>query len=150
MSEKYCEISISSNGVEAIKERLDNIIDTIYPVGSYYWSSSATSPADLWHVGTWERVKDRFVLAAGDTYVAGSTGGEADHTLTIAEMPSHSHNTVNKNILANELGEHKVHFKAGDDSSVTESPRLTNVVGGNQPHNNMPPYITAYCWHRTA
>ena len=52
------------------------VIGMIYPVGSIYMSVNATSPASLFG-GTWEQLKDRFLLAAGDTYAAGSTGGEA-------------------------------------------------------------------------
>ena len=58
------------------------ILDKIHPVGSIYISENSTSPATLFG-GTWERVKDRFLLAAGDTYSAGSTGGSATHTLTV-------------------------------------------------------------------
>lgn len=61
-----------------------------FPVGSIYQSTSSTSPASFIG-GTWERIKDRFLLAAGDSYTAGNTGGEATHKLTTAEMPSHSH-----------------------------------------------------------
>ena len=61
-----------------------------YPVGAIYISTVSTSPASLFG-GTWEQLNDRFLLGAGDTYSAGSTGGEAEHTLTKAEMPNHSH-----------------------------------------------------------
>lgn len=69
---------------------IKDIINIVYPVGSIYMSVNSTSPASLFG-GTWERIKDRFLLAAGDTYSAGSTGGEAQHTLTVDEMPSHYH-----------------------------------------------------------
>ena len=72
------------------REQLANIGKTVYPVGSIYISVTDTSPASLFG-GTWEQLKDRFLLAAGDSYAAGSTGGEATHTLTASEMPSHSH-----------------------------------------------------------
>ena len=61
-----------------------------YPVGAYYISSEPTSPATLFG-GTWERVQDRMILAAGSTYTAGSTGGSATKTLSVANMPTHSH-----------------------------------------------------------
>ena len=61
-----------------------------YPVGSIYMSVNSTSPATLFG-GTWVRLKDKFLLGAGDTYTAGDTGGAATHTLTTSEMPSHSH-----------------------------------------------------------
>lgn len=67
------------------------VVDLVYPVGSIYMSASATSPAMLFNGTTWEQLKDCFLLGVGDTYTAGDTGGNASHTLTIAEMPSHNH-----------------------------------------------------------
>ena len=61
-----------------------------HPVGSLYWSREATDPAELFG-GVWQRVKDKFILAAGDSYAAGGEGGEAMHTLTLAESPAHTH-----------------------------------------------------------
>lgn len=61
-----------------------------HPVGSLYWSSSPTDPATLFG-GTWTRIKDRFVLAAGDTYGNGATGGSATVKLTESNLPAHSH-----------------------------------------------------------
>ena len=62
----------------------------IYPVGSIYMSVNSTSPASLFG-GTWEQLKDRFLIGAGNSYEVNATGGEATHTLTIDEMPKHSH-----------------------------------------------------------
>ena len=62
-----------------------------HPVGSFYWSEKNTDPGTLFG-GTWEQIKDTFVLAAGDTYQAGATGGQADVTLTEDMIPAHSHN----------------------------------------------------------
>ena len=61
-----------------------------HPVGSLYWSSSPTDPATLFG-GTWTRIKDRFVLAAGDTYGNGATGGSATVQLTESNLPAHTH-----------------------------------------------------------
>lgn len=66
------------------------LLDAVWPVGSIYLSASEISPETLFG-GTWEQVKDRFLLAAGDVYEPGETGGEAQHTLTKAEMPAHTH-----------------------------------------------------------
>lgn len=134
-----------------------------HPVGSYYWSSDPTSPEVLFG-GTWEQITDRFIYAAG-TIPAGTTGGEATHTLTLSEMPTHRHllgsgsssahgfswgssGTVN---IANAVavagrssGNRLFTFQSDPDW------RGGQAMGGNQPHNNMPPYLTAYCWHRTA
>ena len=62
----------------------------IYPVGAVYISAGSESPASLFG-GTWEQIKDRFLLAAGSSYTAGATGGAATVTLTVSEMPSHDH-----------------------------------------------------------
>ena len=70
--------------------QVTDLINTIYPVGSIYMSVNSTNPSVLFG-GTWEQIKDTFLLATGDTYANGSTGGEATHTLTVNEMPSHTH-----------------------------------------------------------
>jgi len=68
-------------------------VDIIYPIGSIYITTNYVSPEILFG-GTWELIKDKFLLGAGDTYGAGSTGGEATHILTIDEMPSHQHDLI--------------------------------------------------------
>lgn len=68
-----------------------------HPVGSLYWSSSPTDPATLFG-GTWTRIKDRFVLAAGDTYANGATGGSATVKLTESNLPAHSHTCISTDI----------------------------------------------------
>lgn len=114
----------------------------IYPVGSIYMSTVNVNPATLFG-GTWEQLEDRFLLGAGTTYTAGDTGGEAEHTLTENEMPSHRHNL-------HDVG------STGTGTSTYGGVRLnqvfannyTNYVGGGQAHNNMPPYIVVYMWKR--
>ena len=71
------------------KEFVSSPLDA-YPVGAYYISSESTSPEVLFG-GTWVRVQDRMILAAGSSYTAGSTGGSATKTLSVANMPTHSH-----------------------------------------------------------
>lgn len=119
-----------------------------YPVGAVYISAVSTSPASLFG-GTWESIGGRFLLGADSTYTAGSTGGEATHTLKIAEMPSHNHasghgyvnvaNGSDKQALANQ-------YMSGDDYSGNS----TNYIGGGAAHNNMPPYMAVYMWKRVS
>ena len=66
------------------------LLNLVYPVGSIYWSSNNTNPGTLFG-GTWTQIKDRFILAAGDYYSNGATGGAATVTLSVSNMPSHSH-----------------------------------------------------------
>lgn len=67
------------------------LMKLIYPVGSLYWSSKSTNPASLFG-GTWVQIKDRFILACGDTYTSsGATGGSATVQLTESNLPAHTH-----------------------------------------------------------
>lgn len=75
----------------------ENLVSLVYPVGSIYMATNAVNPATLFG-GTWERIEDTFLLAAGSQYSAGSTGGEAKHTLAVSEMPSHNHTRGTMNI----------------------------------------------------
>ena len=119
------------------------LLDWMYPVGSLYISKNADDPATLFG-GTWEQVKDCFILAAGDTYAAGTVGGEATHTLTKEEMPSHTHTTYRT--MSGESGSAiYVPSQSGTASGVE-----TTAAGGGQAHNNMPPYKAYYMWQRTA
>ena len=70
--------------------QLQDTASKLYPVGSVYISFSSTSPASLFG-GTWTRLKDRFLLASGDTYPANTTGGSATKTIAVSNMPSHNH-----------------------------------------------------------
>ena len=113
-----------------------------YPVGAIYFSANSTSPASLFG-GTWTQLKDRFLLGAGDTYSAGSTGGEAEHTLTIPEMPPHRHGYWRAGFYSDTdwIGQ------SGTGAIVDSN---TNYAGGGQSHNNMPPYYAVYMWQRVA
>ena len=141
-----------SNAVDAMS---NTMWEKIYPVGSIYISANSTSPASLFG-GTWEQIKDRFLLAAGDTYSAGSTGGEANHTLTVNEMPSHYHSGLDIDgvyVFGWDLGSKKGFdfMRATNHDGYSTSERLRTLsAGGNQPHNNMPPYLAVYMWKRVS
>lgn len=129
------------------------LLDKLYPVGCIYQSASSTSPASFLG-GTWEQIKDRFILAAGDTYAAGSTGGEATHTLTVNEMPRHNHDHVmwyrdqkfGLNGRGGDVGSLRLEFSSAECTDGI----CTDFKGDSQPHNNLPPYLTAYIWRRIA
>lgn len=143
------------------------LVDIFHPVGEYYSSSNPTNPSELFG-GTWEEVHGRFLFAEDDAHPAGSTGGEAMHTLTTSEIPYHNHNIGQEGntskILPTQI--------AVSDSSQSEY--VTTLQGGasgwykssvawdgristrnqtspyGQAHNNMPPYLSVYIWHRIA
>lgn len=146
------------------------LLDMVYPVGSIYLSVSGTDPQTLFG-GTWARLEDVFLLAAGAKHPAGSTGGEEAHTITEGEMPSHG----------NHLMQGRMYQELADNASNDSSYRSNTLYlgknafastgnfnrgwkdwnggemypagtlkGGGNPHNNMPPYLAVYTWKRTA
>jgi len=137
----------------------DGLLDKTYPVGSIYMSVNSTSPASLFG-GTWERLKDRFLLGAGNTYTGGNTGGSATHTLTEAQLPK-----VTGTILSSfDGGVEGVFNSATGAFSVSSSKKsasvetgsntrystVTMTFGSGSSHNNMPPYLVVNMWKRTA
>lgn len=119
-------------------------IYNLYPVGSIYISVNSTNPTNYFG-GTWEQIKDRFLLACGSTYSNGSTGGEATHKLTINEMPRHKHTnwTSQGGAWARET------MSCGNKTAHDEADYGNmDYAGGDQPHNNMPPYLAVYIWKR--
>ena len=150
-----------------------DLLDWVYPIGSIYMSVNNVSPATFLG-GTWVAIQDRFLLSAGSSYSAGSTGGEANHTLTVAETPAHTHTRGTMNITgsvgplddmsANTGGAMYYAYAHAYDASSGGSGNgwvlgfdasrswtgATSSVGSGSAHNNMPPYLTVYMWKRTA
>lgn len=121
-----------------------------WPVGRLYFSADSISPASLFG-GTWELLKDRFLIGAGGSYALGSTGGEAAHTLTENEMPSHNHSIAYERTSSGgvdfRLYKSRVTTYAEDKMYYSTS---TMEAGGSKAHNNMPPYLAVCIWKRVA
>lgn len=126
-------------------------LEDVYPVGAIYMSAAATNPGTLFGFGTWEQIKDVFLLAAGDTYAGGSTGGEASHFLAEDELPAHRHKIAYPN-ASGEYGDAAIGYPANSDTKKTWLAEMckTESVGSGEAHNNMPPYLAVYAWKRTA
>ena len=142
------ELGYLSGVTSAIQTQINNktTLNEVYPVGAIYMSVNSTSPASLFG-GTWEQLKDKFLLGAGNTYSNGSTGGEATHTLSENEMPNHNHKA--RTVKSNGSGPGST-ISTNDSWSFYVESSETSFTGGNQPHNNMPPYLVVYMWKRTA
>lgn len=125
------------------------ILEAVYPIGSIYMSVNSTSPATLFG-GTWKAIQGKFLLGAyGNTYKAGSTGGEATHTLTTSEMPSHNHAVYYPNAGADDHSAPGNYPDGPSDSTYYAVGSYTSSAGGGKAHNNMPPYLAVYIWKRT-
>lgn len=83
--------------IKAIRQ----LYSDLYPIGSIYMSVNLVNPATIYG-GVWQQIKDTFLLAGGDTYAIGTSGGDFTttvqlsgnidgHALTIDEIPSHNH-----------------------------------------------------------
>lgn len=123
-----------------------NLLPKIYPVGTIYWSTKSTSPASLFG-GTWIQIKDRFLLCAGSTYSAGSTGGEATHTLTVAEMPKHDHGGKTGGPSTNTSGAatgNTGNNSAGHTHSIPSLSGTAASAGGHTHSVKVPPFATTW------
>lgn len=154
---------------------MQTFMEAVYPVGSIYMSVNSTNPATLFGFGTWAQIKDTFLLASGNTYAAGSTGGAATVSLSLANMPKHGHAVyvwddagTTDNAYYYDGQTKKTHAGAriyndsagrwvasGSTAPAAGSGRGdpsggTNQVGSGSAHNNMPPYLAVYIWKRTA
>lgn len=130
------------------------ILENEYPVGGkpYIQFEGMQTPAQRWAGTSWEIDTDyagRVLVGSGAGYTLGATGGEATHTLTVDEMPSHHHPL--RYGFSEGAGEESElwidyslkKFTGGDGAAVMNT-------GGSQSHNNMPPYVVVNIWKRTA
>ena len=136
---------LSLKGAVKMANTWTTLLDAVYPIGSVYSAYTSTSPATRFG-GTWSAITGKFPY-----YNAGTgTGGSNTHTLTVAEMPEHSHNwgtnwgwDVSEGTAS---GQYHVPAQSYGNAMMNNS----NFIGGGSAHNNMPAYQTLYAWRRTA
>lgn len=136
--------SLPGDYYRATPAMLDSLRDYIYPVGSVYISYSHVNPATLFG-GTWVRIENAFLWGTTSGGIIGQTGGEQTHTLTVAEIPAHTHGSVYSQHIDSGTKTVTWHLDAGN--SLGYGPVTT---GGGAAHNNMPPYVQVSIWRRTA
>lgn len=133
------------------------LLDKFVPLHKVQIFTDNTNPAELYG-GYWIKLKDAFLWCSGDeTYITytkngvsvteylsvGSRGGEKTHTLTVDEMPRHYHLIY--------MGSQGATTFYGTGSPQQQSATVSSVTdfsGGDQPHNNMPPYFAVNAWYR--
>ena len=149
-----------------IKEAL---LDYIYPVGSIYMSANNVNPGTFLG-GTWTQITDKFLLAAGSTYTAGSTGGSSTKTIAKANLPSynltvtdpgHTHSYNDYYATSSSKKTWDINKTASSVTSVsntytsrTSGSKTTGITvssgGSGTAMDIMPPYEVVYTWKRTA
>lgn len=127
------------------KTDLTGIMSVVYPVGSIYISVNSTNPSTLFG-GTWQEIQGKFLLGRDSSHKAGSTGGEFNHTLTVNEMPSHSHTKT----CGSEIAPYESNTIATGSTVHGSRVYSTDSVGGGKSHNNTPPYLAVYIWKRVS
>ncbi|QGH01234.1 DUF859 family phage minor structural protein [Streptococcus dysgalactiae] len=157
---KIADLSLPSGSVDSLGGFFVNgksLLDMFYPVGTIYESVNATNPSTFMG-GTWTRFGNGKVLVGvdendADFNSANKTGGEKSHVLTKAEMPQHDHNVSNDNnalqLVASSTKPYAI-AGAGSGSNGWPWQKGVQAEGGDQPHNNLQPYVTIYRWQRTA
>lgn len=124
-----------------------------FPVGAIYLSVSNTNPREYFG-GTWELIAQGRTLVGVDTNdtdfnTVKKTGGEKTHTLTVNEMPSHTHTLFWAN-PGSGGGAKYIPWNTTVNQLTGGDPTPVGYNGGSQPHNNLQPYFTCYIWCRTA
>lgn len=128
---------------------LQTAITEKYAVGDIFISTRVGNPATLLGYGTWQEINERFLFASSENYpVVGAIGGEEVHTLTVDEMPAHSHKVRYVGAAAGGA------YGGQPGTSIDGTPDYSDLIiapeGGGLAHNNMPPYYVVNMWLRTA
>jgi hypothetical protein len=121
----------------------------VYPVGSIYFNAAvATNPNTLLGFGTWAAYGGGRVMvgvhSSGTFDGLNETGGAETHTLSVAELPAHTHSYDRQNTSTDNISIHDITRTTGGNSSAT-----SGSTGSGSAHNNLQPYITVYMWKRT-
>ena len=134
---------------ENMNKLQSDILQAVFPIGSTYVTQSDTNPNTILNFGTWERLKGKVCVGLDendeDGYFdeIGKTGGEKEHTLTIDEIPAHTHMGTPALYRANEVTQQE------EINSQTGRQGASGSAGGGQAHNNTQPYeVTGFMWIR--
>jgi hypothetical protein len=130
--------------VEFLGKLTGTIFDALLPVGTIVMRYDHTNPGTLYPGTTWVRVYGAFPWFTDANGAIGTTGGERNVTLTVSQIPAHSHGSVYSQHAPGTKGQ------AWYTTAGTSLAYGAIETGGGQAHNNMPPYIQISAWRRTA
>lgn len=143
VSEKASAMEIAMD-VEFLGKLSGKIFDAILPVGSIVLRYDHTNPGTLYPGTTWTRIASAFPWFTDTAGQIGTTGGERNVTLTVDQIPAHSHGSVYSQHAPGTKGQ------AWYTTAGTSLAYGAVSTGGGAAHNNMPPYIQLSAWRRTA
>lgn len=134
--------------LEDLRQSVTTMIDELAPaVGTYLYATY--DPNKQWKNTTWEKVSEgNFLIAAGDSYTEGKSYGSNEVTLTIDQIPPHSHQiyTGTSGTDLDAPKNNKVDCEY--DYAIMES-TIIESAGGGKPHSNIPKSIAVPLWKRT-
>ena len=152
------DVKVGKMSLKEIDDTVSALFDLIYPIGSIYYTNDASFSPNVSFNGTWEQIKDVFLLAAGDTYLGGTSGGSATHThgagSLYANIGSPQGNAAALGFTAtNWHGTTSTYSVGGNGSSASGHPNRshdTPVGGTTGSGSSLPPYIVVYVWKRVS
>ena len=162
-----------------------SLVNLIYPVGAVYISVSSTNPESIWAGTSWSAFGAGRTLVGinsgdSDFNVSEETGGAKTHTLTTAQLPSHTHNQPNhthtqpNHTHTQPNHTHTIPWSYGGGSSIqviagygnhqgnnttgasgtaatgASGTAATSATGSGSAHTIVQPYIVTYMFKRTA
>ncbi len=146
----------NKQAIEQLKIALEGFknefLGRVYPIGSIYISLGEASPEALFG-GKWERLSDRFLMAAGDILECGREGGALSHSHSLeggyAKLAT---STSNIRFAYSETPSWTAGWtiKAAQSGEESSSAMKEGVVlgGQSQSANALPPCIGVYMWKR--
>ena len=145
--------TLSAQGISP--ELVNKILGNVYRVGAIYISTNSTSPASLFG-GTWERIQDKFLLSAGSSYSAGTSGGSADAVVVAHEghlydwhsIPYGEGTADGKFLYVDTLGNAGYAGGRGWNNTINEVYPAGHATGESGIGKNMPPYLAVYMWKK--
>ena len=152
------DVKVGKMSLKEIDDTVSGLFDLIYPVGSIYQTTDASFSPNVSFSGTWTQIKDVFLLAAGDTYTGGTTGGSATHTHGAGDLyacigsPSGNAGALGFSSTGWH-GRNSTYSVGGTTSQASGHPGRshdTPVEGTTGSGSTLPPYQAVYTWKRVS
>lgn len=157
-------IKINNLSLGEIDTKVAALFDLIYPVGSIYYTENANFNPNIGFCGTWELIKDRFLLGAGGNYSLGTTGGSNTHNHILSSKGGanirkygntfYQGDYTTAGTMPPQTDGHWWLTTGNADTSSTTNPGTKGIgvglYGTTDDKNTLPPYLAVYIWKRVS